>query len=220
MTRMIRYPRAWLLLPLACVLAACGPADAPGGAGKDALTDPEAVGEEPVAPPATDTAPPAAAPAAPAANAGVAFDYTGVAGVAFGTAADALRTAWPGGAAPDAAVAPGLCHFLYAQPKPQESFGVAFMVEGDRFVRVDVDAPDLRAPGGGHAGMTAEAVRAAYAGRIEEQPHKYIEGGKYLVVAPDDGGPARLVFEVDAGGIVTQWRLGLPPQVHYVEGCA
>ena len=221
MTTMTRSARAWLALPLACVLAACGPADAPASAGKDALTDPDAIGEEPVAPPAPDlTAPPVAAPAVPGAPPAVAIDYTGVAGVAFGTAPDALRTAWPGGAAPDAPVAPGLCHFLYAQPKPRESFGVAFMVEGDKFVRVDVDAPDLRAPGGGHAGMTADAVRATYAGRIEEQPHKYVAGGKYLIVAPDDGGPARLVFEVDAGGIVTGWRLGLPPQVHYVEGCA
>jgi hypothetical protein len=68
--------------------------------------------------------------------------------------------------------------------------------------------------------MTADAVRAAYPGQVEEQPHKYVEGGKVLVVTPPGGGTARLVFEVNAAGIVTEWRLGLPPQVHYVEGCA
>ena len=218
---MIRRNPAWLALPLACALAACGPANEPPAASTDAaLTDPEHPGEEPVAPPEASVSAAPAAPPADSAAPAVTIDHGGVAGVAFGGVPDALRTAWPGGAAPDAAVAPGLCHFLYAKPKPRESYGVAFMVEGDKFVRVDVDAPDVRAPGGGHAGMTADAVRAAYAGRIEEQPHKYLEGGKYLVVAPADGGPTRLVFEVDAAGIVTAWRLGLPPQVHYVEGCA
>ncbi|MGH8029265.1 MAG: hypothetical protein ACREO3_04945 [Arenimonas sp.] len=219
---MIRRNPAWFALCLAGVLVACTPAATPPAANTDAaLTDPEHPGEEPAAPAdapgdSAPTAPPATASTTPEAT----IDFRGVAGVAFGASPDPLRTAWPGGAAPDAPVAPGLCHFLYAQPKPQESFGVAFMVEGDRFVRVDVDAPDLLAPGGGHAGMTADAVRAAYAGRIAEQPHKYVQGGKYLVVTPQDGGPARLVFEVDAAGIVTAWRLGLPPQVNYVEGCA
>jgi hypothetical protein len=210
---------AWVALVFA--LSACGRTEQAAPASTQAaLTDPEHPGED-VAPPAASTPEPASMPPADAPAPGTAIDWSGVAGVGFGTAPDALRTAWPGGALPDAPVAPGLCHFLYAQPKPQDSYGVAFMVEGDRFVRVDVDAPDVAAPGGGHAGMTADAIRAAYAGRIEEQPHKYVEGGKYLVVSPaDPGTPARLVFEVDAAGIVTAWRLGLPPQVHYVEGCA
>jgi hypothetical protein len=28
------------------------------------------------------------------------------------------------------------------------------------------------------------------------------------------------VFETDAGGTVTEWRAGVPPQVDYVEGCS
>ena len=55
---------------------------------------------------------------------------------------------------------------------------------------------------------------------MTEQPHKYVEGGKVLVVAPADGGEARLVFETDAEGRITSWRIGLEPQVHYVEGCS
>jgi hypothetical protein len=211
--------RSLTLVAFAAMLAACGRNEAPPASTQAALTDPEHPGEE-VAPPAEPSITPAPMPPADAPAPGTAIEWTGVAGVAFGTAPDALRTAWPGGALPAAPVAPGLCHFLYAQPKPQDSYGVAFMVEGDKFVRVDVDVPDVIAPGGGHAGMTADAIRAAYAGRIEEQPHKYVEGGKYLVVSPTDGGTARLVFEVDAAGIVTAWRLVLPPQVNYVEGCA
>jgi len=206
---------------LAGALVACAPAPEPVDASSDAaLTDPEHPGEEPAAPAATPSAPPLSPPAAADAGTGPRIDWASVAGVAFGAAPDALRSAWPGGVAADAAVAPGACHFLYVQPKPIDGYGVALMVEGDRFVRIDVDAPDVRAPGGGHAGMTAEAVRAAYGAGIEEQAHKYVEGGKYLVVAPAGGAATRLVFEVDPAGIVTSWRLGLPPQVHYVEGCA
>lgn len=41
-----------------------------------------------------------------------------------------------------------------------------------------------------------------------------------LIVPPEYGEPGRLVFEVNGDGVVVQWRMGLPPQVHYVEGCA
>jgi hypothetical protein len=218
---MTRRTPTWLALCLACALAGCDTAAPPPAATSDAaLTDPEHPGEEPgEASTGAEAMPPATPPADDAAPA-VAIDHAGVAGIAFGAAPGGLRDAFPQGVSTDAAVAPGSCHFMYVQPKPIDGYGVALMVEGDRFVRVDVDAPDVVAPGGGHAGMTADAVRALYGAGIEEQPHKYVEGGKYLVVAPADGGAARLVFEVDAAGVVTAWRLGLPPQVHYVEGCA
>jgi hypothetical protein len=31
---------------------------------------------------------------------------------------------------------------------------------------------------------------------------------------------AKLVFETDAAGKATAWRVGLSPQVDYVEGCS
>ena len=51
-------------------------------------------------------------------------------------------------------------------------------------------------------------------------PHKYVEGGRYLVVTSEQGGDTRLVFEVDPEGTVTGWRMGQLPQVLYVEGCS
>ena len=72
--------------------------------------------------------------------------------------------------------------------------------------------------GGLTVGMSADDVRAAFPD-VEEQPHKYTDG-QYLVVRPADGGEGRLVFEVDADGRITEWRIGLEPQVHYVEGCS
>jgi hypothetical protein len=210
--------RRFIALALAATLAACSHDPEPADPGSTAaLTDPDHPGEELAVPSTTPPAVPDLPP--PAEASGPVVDYTGFAGIPFGATPDALAAAWPGGVAPDEGADPGACHFLYAQPKPQESYGVAFMVEGGRFVRVDVDTPEVQAPGGGHAGMSLAALRAAYP-NAQEQPHKYVEGGKYLVVAPAGGGEARLVFEVDPAGSVTEWRIGVPPQVHYVEGCA
>ena len=75
------------------------------------------------------------------------------------------------------------------------------------------------APGGGKVGMSATQVHDMYAGRVEEQPHKYVEGGRNLRIQSEDGASA-LIFEVDAAGKVTAWRVGVPPQVDYVEGCS
>ena len=115
---------------------------------------------------------------------------------------------------------PGGCHYLLSKPRSQEGFGLAFMIEGDKFVRYDVDSPTLVAPGGLTVGRQAQDVQSAFGAQVEVQPHKYVEGGKVLVVRPADGGEARLVFETDAAGTITSWRIGLEPQVHYVEGCS
>jgi hypothetical protein len=97
---------------------------------------------------------------------------------------------------------------------------VAFMFEGGGFVRYDVFGTTPAAPGGFTVGALASDVVATFGSRVEQQPHKYLEGGRYLIVTPEYGEPGRLVFEVDGEGVVIQWRIGLPPQVHYVEGCA
>ena len=63
-------------------------------------------------------------------------------------------------------------------------------------------------------------MRALYDGRIEEQPHKYDPDGRVLRVTAPDGAPGVLVLELDGSGRVDEWRVGLPPQVDYVEGCS
>ena len=79
--------------------------------------------------------------------------------------------------------------------------------------------PDIAAPGGGRVGMTAAEIHALYKG-VAEQKHKYVEGAMNLRAMDPDGGPGIAVFETDAGGKVTAWRVGVPPQVDYVEGCS
>ena len=93
------------------------------------------------------------------------------------------------------------------------------MIEDGKFVRYDVSNDKEVAPGGGKRGMTRDEIKKLYPGAAE-QDHKYVEGGKYLRVKDDAGGNGVLVFETDAAGKVTQWRVGVSPQVDYVEGCS
>ena len=138
----------------------------------------------------------------------------------WGAQAEALRLGWGGAleGGPDAAHA-AACYHLFPQPRPAQGYGTAFMIEGGRFVRVDVDDPAATAPGGGRIGMAAAEILALYPGQVEESPHKYVEGARYLRVTREQG-QAALVFETDASGQVQEWRIGLPPQVDYVEGCS
>lgn len=184
---------------------------------------------EPAAP-ATPATPPEAAPPrdpggtlrveAPAAGA---ITFRGFGPARFGATAEAVRMAWGadlGNEFPPEE--PGGCHYLIPQPIGSAGYRTAFMIEGGTFVRVDVRRDDVAAPGGGKVGMTKAQIAGLYPGRVEERPHKYSDG-LYLRVTDPAGGPGVLVFETDgkdAAARVDEWRVGLPPQVDYVEGCS
>ena len=138
----------------------------------------------------------------------------------FGASAEAVRQAWGGDLGDAQPSEPGGCHYLIPQPLGSDGYRTAFMIEGDRFVRVDIRDAGVTAPGGAKIGMTGDEVRALYDGRVEEQPHKYDPQGKVLRVAAPDGGSGVMVLELDADGRVDEWRVGVPPQVDYVEGCS
>jgi hypothetical protein len=76
------------------------------------------------------------------------------------------------------------------------------------------------APGGGKVGMSIEELQELYHGALQSTPHKYVEGGRYLSIAASGVAPSKLVFETDPDGKVGEWRVGLTPQVDYVEGCS
>ena len=148
-------------------------------------------------------------------------NFGGYASARFNDGPDAVRRAFAGPL--DAAPAPDdptACHYLMSAPRSPQGFGIAFMIEGGKFVRYDVDTQAIIAPGGLAVGQRATAVHAAFGELVQVQPHKYVEGGQVLVVRPADGGEARLIFETDAAGGITSWRIGIEPQVHYVEGCS
>ena len=130
-----------------------------------------------------------------------------------------MRTAWGHPLTTGSGAEGSPCRILAMDPPPVNGRGIWFMLDDGLFVRYDVDVPLHVAPGNIVVGDSADAVRAAFAGRIEERPLKYVEGGKELIVSPPDGGESRLVFEVGVDGKVMNWRIGVPPQVFYVEGC-
>lgn len=111
------------------------------------------------------------------------------------------------------------CQYLFIEPQQEDGYRIAYMLEEGRFVRYDVDSDRYTAPGGLKVGSTDKDVEQAHPGRVEREPHKYVDGAQYLIVTPEQGGDARLVLEVSPEGKVTTWRIGVPPAVHYVEGC-
>ncbi|HYG07774.1 MAG TPA: lectin [Stenotrophomonas sp.] len=142
--------------------------------------------------------------------------WDGYGDVRFGMDAAQVRKGW-GGQLDGEPTDPAGCYYL--RPKwavEDHSFG--FMMEGGKLVRYDSDNPKELAPGGGRVGMPAADITTLYAGHYQAQPHKYEPGAQYLRVT-QDGQAGVLVFETDAAGQVTRWRVGLPPQVDYVEAC-
>jgi hypothetical protein len=189
---------------LVLALAACSREDAPqadAGAG------------------ATDATTPTDAPGTGIAPSGQAR-MDGFGDLDFGMTRDEARTAWTGnpleGGADDATA----CQQFHpagagAQAQP------VLMFEDDLLVRYDVSVPDITAPGGGRVGMDEAALSGLYAD-LRVTPHKYIPRGKVLSMhqAEDAGLPSVVAFEVDADRKVVAWRVGMPPQVDYVEGCS
>ncbi|MHB1059033.1 MAG: lectin [Rhodanobacter sp.] len=188
----------WLAVAAAVVLAGCSGADQP-------------------APPA----PVASSAIKPVPAATVAADalarYDGYGDMRFGMDEAAFDRAW-GGELKGAPPSPGSsCRYkLPKWAKTPRDF--AFMFEDGRFVRYDVGTAKEAAPGGGKVGMDEARIRAMYGARVQAQPHKYVAGAKYLRIAAPEGSGV-LVFETDARGKVARWRVGVPPQVDYVEGC-
>lgn len=169
-------------------------------------------------PPAVVAAPQiAAAPAAPVAPLPTpvpAASFDGYRDLGFGIDDSAFRAGWQGELA---GVGSEECFHL-SPTEVAVPADLAFMFEQGKFVRYSTEAATELAPGGGRVGMQADEIRQLYAGRIAETPHKYVEGGLYLRIA--DAGGSALVFEVDADGRVSEWRVGRAPQVDYVEGCS
>jgi hypothetical protein len=107
------------------------------------------------------------------------------------------------------------CEFVIPQGAPP---GVRAMVVDGAVRRIDIAPPGVATRAGVGVGSTESQVTAAYpSARVE--PHKYTSGHYLLVdLTPAAIGTRRLVFETD-GSTVTRYRVGLVPQVDWVEGC-
>ena len=143
--------------------------------------------------------------------------FDGYGDLRFGMTADEAKTAWDGELSGDPAEGEGCYHLSPKSAKIPSEF--AFMIESDKLVRYGTDSDKLIAPGGGKVGMSTEQIKKLYGSRIEVESHKYVEGGRYLRIT-DPASRGVVLFETDATGKVTGWRVGVPPQVDYVEGCS
>lgn len=208
------------LLPALLLLVAC--ARAPDGSAASSAEEGDAAAPSGAAqPPVAGIERPARAPSARETgrddDSASPARADGYAALRFGMDEAALRAAWDGPVLQGLGEGEG-CRYL--SPEGQAAPAVlAFMLEGGRFVRYDVGQGNAAvvAPGGGRIGMDTDAVRALYpAARM--LPHKYVPEGRVLRVPLDRG--AVLVFEAGADGRVGAWRVGVPPQVDYVEGCS
>lgn len=186
---------------------------------------------DPAAQPAAQPEQKAAEPVAPAESKTVEIAETGIkdggealahfvgfGDMRFGMAPPEMEKAWGGSLQEVGQDANDQCFFLVPKwAKTPAEFN--FMVADGKFARYSTEDGKYVAPGGGAVGMDAEQVEVLYEGRVESQPHKYVQGGKYLKVKDDKSGNA-LVFETDANGVVKEWRVGQAPQVDFVEGCS
>lgn len=165
--------------------------------------------------PAAPTAATDAGQGAPTAEGPARFDGYGE--LRFGMTAEMVERTWDGelDGPPRRSDA---CYYLHPPGNPSIAW-FALMIADGRFVRYDVANNKVVAPGGGQRGMTIAGIRQLYPGRVEQSPHKYAQGGKYLRIEHDHGDGV-LIFETDASGVVTDWHVGLPPQAGYIEGCA
>ncbi|TPG11114.1 lectin [Rhodanobacter glycinis] len=195
--------RVGLALACATVLAACSSPDHPAAP----TAAPAAMASSAVA---------SAVPAAPVQPAALAR-YDGYGDMHFGMDEATFDRAWAGELKVTTPAAGSSCISKRPQwVKAPTDF--AFMFEGGHFVRYDVGTAKEIAPGGGKVGMSEAQIGSLYGDRVVEQPHKYVAGAKNLRIAAAQGN-AVLLFETDATGKVTRWRVGVPPQVDYVEGC-
>ena len=95
---------------------------------------------------------------------------------------------------------------------------LSFLIVDDRLARLDVQSTSVPTDRGIRVGDTEAKVKAAYAGNVTVQPHKYTDGHYLVVENPSDTAIA-LIFETD-GAKVTRYRLGSKPVVSWVEGCS
>lgn len=211
---MTRFPTTPLAAMLTLALVAC-----------DAHAPAESPSIDDALPPASDQPaddmPPATAPGdndTPPATADGLARWDGYDEVRLGMSAEEVREVWDG-ELNGAPMQGSTCHYLNPVGNPSIAY-FALMIEDGRFVRYDVGNDRESAPGGGKRGMAAAQIQQLYSGRIEQQNHKYVQDGHYLRIAQAGGGAGVLIFETDADGIVTEWRIGVPPQVDYVEGCS
>lgn len=108
---------------------------------------------------------------------------------------------------------PDSCHFYPLAPAGDTHV----MIENRRVSRIDA-GKSLANSLGVKVGDPIAGFLAKYPKAVVG-PHKYVPGAKEVTLW-NDAHIAAFVLETDVKGNVTLVRSGIPPNVHYVEGCA
>ena len=115
----------------------------------------------------------------------------------------------------DAGYEGGTCYYT----SPKRGFkDIAFMMDGKRIARIDIDNKDYATDRGAKIGDTEARIKRLYKGMYKVYQHKYIDDAHYIEVEMK-GGKYSIIFETDGKRVVT-YRVGKPEQVGYVEGCS
>lgn len=161
------------------------------------------------------------------------INFEGFGPAKFGGNEESVRMSWGRPLLASTPAVGATCYYLYKEPTPAlnktHQRGIAFMFEDGQFVRYDIDDTSFVAPGDIVVGDPLDKILSVYKTftpkiLTEVQPHKYIEGAKTVIVSEaeltETRKTAKLIFELDAQDKVIQWRIGIAPQVYYVEGCS
>ena len=98
--------------------------------------------------------------------------------------------------------------------------GVYAIAEQGKVRRISVsERSDVRTIEGIGFGSSRAQVDDAFPG-FRQEPHKYVEGGKYLAAPGAENGNVAVRFELDPAGKVTAMHVGTMPVLGYIEGCS
>jgi hypothetical protein len=112
------------------------------------------------------------------------------------------------------------CDFVFPAVGAGIPDGVSVMVVHGKVARIDVDTGSVTTEDGAKIGDTEDDLKKIYDGDLQTEPHKFIAGGHYMIVAGDSTSLGKaIVFETD-GQRVTSFRAGRLPEVKMVEGCS
>lgn len=107
------------------------------------------------------------------------------------------------------------CYYATASGRAYKD--LAFMMSGERIVRIDINSKALATDKGAKNGDTEARIKQLYRGMYKISPHKYVDG-HYIEIA-NRSKKNTILFETD-GKHVTTFRVGLTEPVGYVEGCS
>ena len=147
------------------------------------------------------------------------INFDGFGPAKFGDSDESVRIAWGRPLNAGTPSKGATCYYLNIEPNTDYK-GIAFMMENAKFVRYDVKDNSQVAPGNIVVGDTAQSITKAHGENVSSQPHKYTQDARTITVSSSQQPNTKLIFDVNAENIVTNWRIGVTPQIDYVEGCS